>query len=197
VAAVTVGRAIRIAGVLAAALFVAYSASAGVRGEPACRTPEIRQHGEAVFGHFSTRAAAAKLLRRVRAKNFRGGKIENDGCGDFEVELDGADTQAVRTSFAKEAAAAGFQVTFEQTAPPAQYRAGEVVGVYGQFSKLAEANALAAKIAAAGFRYADIARVDGQWWLVWPQVPNKASRSISREVKGAGFDIKFRPGVFG
>src|SRR3954469_21443209 len=84
---------------------------------PACVTPEVRQHNEAVFGHFSTLAAAKKLKAKAAAQGFQGLKIENEGCGDFELEIDGADTQKDRSSFAEEAGKSGFQVTFEQTGP--------------------------------------------------------------------------------
>jgi hypothetical protein len=164
-------------------------------GEPACRPVEVRQHNEAVFGHFSSRADALKLKARARAQGFQGIKIEDDGCGDFEVEIDGADTQAVRTSFANEAARAGFQVTFEQTAPPMAYKQGEVVGIFAAKPTLAEANALMQKLAAVGFRYIDIARTPTRWLVVMPQVPVKQALPIAREVSTAGFRIRFRSGA--
>ncbi len=164
-------------------------------GEPACRTAEVRQHNEAVFGHFASRADALKLKARARAQGFQGIKIEDDGCGDFEVEIDGADTQAVRTSFANEAARAGFQVTFEQTAPPMAYKQGEVVGIFAAKPTLAEANALMQRLAAVGFRYIDIARTPTRWLVVMPQVPVKQALPIAREVSTAGFRIRFRSGA--
>ncbi len=99
-------------------------------------------HDEAVFGHFSTFAAAKKLKKHAAAFGFAGIKIENEGCGDFEVEIDGADRQADRSSFAQEASKAGFPVTFEQIAPPMQYQQGQVVGVLGQMRTVAAANSL-------------------------------------------------------
>jgi hypothetical protein len=83
-----------------------------------CRTAEVQVHNEAVFGHFATLAGAKALEKRAEAVSFQGIKIENDGCGDYEVEIDGADRVADRVSFAAEAQKAGFQVTFEQTRPP-------------------------------------------------------------------------------
>ena len=128
-------------------------------------------HDEAVFGHFSTLAAARKLKAGTTAIGFAGVKIENEGCGDFEVEIDGADTQAQRSSFAKEAAKAGFPVTFEQTAPPLQYAAGQVFGVFGTFKTVAAANALMRRLSLVGFPYVDLAREGNRWLVVMPQVP--------------------------
>lgn len=160
-----------------------------------CRTAEVRQHNEAVFGHFASRIAAEKLNARAAAQGFQGIKIEDDGCGDFEVEIDGADTEADRSSFAKEAARAGFQVTFEQTAPPMADKQGQVVGIFASKRTLAEANALMQRLAGAGFRYIDIARTPTRWLVVMPQVPVKHALSIAHEVATAGFRIAFRPGT--
>jgi hypothetical protein len=182
---------------VALATIAAFSAVAAraATGEPACRAAEVRQHHEAVFGHFANRADALKLKARAQAQGFQGIKIEDDGCGDFEVEIDGADTQATRTSFAKEAARAGFQVTFEQTAPPMAFKQGEVVGIFAAKRTLAEANALMQRLATVGFRYIDIARSPTRWLVVMPQVPVKQALPIAREVSTAGFQITFRSGA--
>src|SRR5258708_24038628 len=87
------------------------AAAAGARSNatPAsCAKFEVRVHDEAVFGHFSTLAAAKLLKKRAAAVGFAGIKIENEGCGGFEVENDGADRQADRTSVALAAASAGY-----------------------------------------------------------------------------------------
>jgi hypothetical protein len=155
----------------------------------------VRQHNEAVFGHFASRADALELKAHARAQGFQGIKIEDDGCGDFEVEIDGADSQANRTSFAKEAARAGFQVTFEQTAPPMAFKQGEVVGIFAAKRTLVEANALIQRLATVGFRYIDIARTPTRWLVVMPHVPVKQALPIAREVSTAGFHIAFRSGA--
>lgn len=169
--------------------------AAAVTGEPACRTNEVRQHNEAVFGHFSTLAEAKKLKTNAAAVGFAGIKIENDGCGDFEVEIDGADTQAQRSSFAIEARKAGFIVTFEQTAPPMEFRQGQVVGIFATKRTLADANTLMQSLARSGWLYIDIARTPTRWLVVMPQVPVKHALPIAHEVATAGFHIQFRPGV--
>ena len=184
------------------ATFVALTTSAAgstaaraATGEPACRTAEVRQHDEAVFGHFANRADALKLKVRARAKGFQGIKVEDDGCGDFEVEIDGADREADRSSFANEASRAGFEVTFEQTLPPMAFKQGQVVGIFAAKRTLAEANVLMQRLAPIGFRYIDIARSPTRWLVVMPQVPVKQALSIAREVSTAGFRITFRPGA--
>ena len=171
------------------------TAARAATGEPACRTAEVRQHDEAVFGHFANRADALKLKARARAKGFQGIKVEDDGCGDFEVEIDGADREADRSSFANEASRAGFQVTFEQTLPPMAFKQGQVVGIFAAKRTLAEANALMQRLAPIGFRYIDIARSPTRWLVVMPQVPVQQALSIAREVSTAGFRITFRPGA--
>ena len=152
-------------------------------------------HNEAVFGHFSTLAAAKKLKARAAPFGFAGIKVENEGCGDFEVEIDGADRQADRSSFAQEASKAGFPVTFEQTAPPMQYRQGQVVGVLGQMRSVSAANALMLRLSGNGFFFIDLAREGNHWLVVMPQVPIKHALSIAHEVATAGFHIQFRPGT--
>jgi hypothetical protein len=182
--------------VLLIALFAAAAlpAASTAAQPPACRTAEVRQHDEVVFGHFATRAAAAPIVKEARRWAFQGIKIENDGCGDFEVEIDGADTAQQRTSFAAEAAHAGFHITFEQTGEPLQPPAGQVVGVFASFGTIARANALAWRLADASFRYIDIVPSGTKWLVVMPQVPVKHALSIAKEVAKAGFHIQFRNG---
>jgi hypothetical protein len=170
----------------------AVAAAALLAAAPACRTTEIRQHDEAVFGHFATLAAARAHAVKPRRLRFQGIKIENDGCGDYEVEIDGADTQQQRTSFAAEASKAGFQVTFEQTGDPLAPPAGEVYGVFAGEASVTAANAIAWKLAAIGFRYLDIVPVGRRWLVVLPQVPVQSALSIAREVASAGFHIQFK-----
>ncbi len=59
--------------------------------------PFLRTHDRAVFGHFATAGAANALAKRAKALGFQGIVIENDGCGDYEVLINGADKTADRT----------------------------------------------------------------------------------------------------
>jgi hypothetical protein len=159
-------------------------------------------HGRARLPHRRGASARRGGLRPLRdggarqgALGFKGIKIENDGCGDFEVEIDGADRQADRSSFAEEAKKAGFPVTFEQTAPPLEYRQGQVVGVFASKRTIAEANSLMWRLSAHGFLYTDLARTPTRWLVVLPQVPVKHALSIAHEVATVGFRIAFRSGV--
>lgn len=175
---------------LAAAAATALPAAAAPAAT--CRTAEVQVHDEAVFGHFATLGPANALKKRAAALGFQGIKIENDGCGDHEVEIDGADTSAVRVSFAAEAQKAGFPVTFEQTAPPLKRNPGYTYGVFGTFRSIAAANKLSWRLAAVNFRYIDIAYESGRWLVVMPAVPLKAALSIAAEVHRAGFHIAFQ-----
>jgi hypothetical protein len=175
---------------------VAASLTAATRAAPpACQTAEARTHDEAVFGHFASPAAAAATTRRARTVGFKGLKLENEGCGDYELEIDGADSGPGRSSLAAEAAKAGFQVTFEQTAPPLEYRRGQVVGTFGRFRTVTAANALSQRLAAASFRYTDVAFAGGRWLVLLPQVPVKAALPIAAEAHRAGFRVTFQEGT--
>ena len=160
----------------------------------ACRAPETRLHDEAVFGHFATRAAAIAYARRPRSLGFQGIKIEDEGCGDFELEIDGADTQQQRSSFGAEAAKSGFHVTFEQRGEPLQPPPGQVVGVFASFPTVTAANTFAWKLARGGFTYVDIVPSGRRWLVVLPQVPVKSALPIAQEAAKAGFHIQFRHG---
>jgi hypothetical protein len=158
-----------------------------------CAAPETRTHDEVVFGHFPTRAAAVAFVRKPKGLGFQGIKIEDEGCGDFEVEIDGADTQKQRTSFAAEAAKSGFTITFEQTGDPLKPGPNEVYGVFASKTTLTAANALAWKLAPLGFRYIDVVRSGRRWLVVMPQVPVRNALSIAKEVATAGYHIQFHP----
>ena len=134
------------------------------------------------------------MMKRARQVAFIGLKIEDDGCGDFEVEIDGADTDQQRGSVAKEAARAGFQLTFEQTGDPLHPPRGQVVGVIARTRTVDRANALAQRLATLNFRYLDVVRAGGRWLVVMPQVPVKSALLIAREIASAGYHIQFEPG---
>jgi hypothetical protein len=177
---------------LLAGLAVTAGAPAATRAD--CKAPEVLTHNEAVFGHYASNAAALKVKRAAARLGFRGLKIENEGCGDYELEIDGADKTADRVSFAAEAAKAGFQVTFEQTWPPLKYKPGEVVGTFGRFGSVTAANAYMQRLATVNFRYIDLVYSGGKWLVVMPQVPVKHALSIAAEAHKAGFSITFKPG---
>jgi hypothetical protein len=179
---------------LTALVVAAGSASANAAAAKSCRIDVVRHHDQAVFGHFPTLAVAKAYKKKAAAFSFKGLKIENDGCGDFEVMIDGADDPADRGPFAVEAQRAGFPVTFRQTAPPLTMTRTSTYGVFGNFTSLVAANKLAWRLATANFRYIDIAYVNGRWQVVMPAVPLKAALSIAAEVHKAGFHIAFQPG---
>lgn len=155
------------------------------------RTHEARSHDEAVFGHFSTLAAANRYAAKARRVDFQNVRVENEGCGDFKVFVGGADTQQQRTSFAAEARKAGFTITFEQTGDPLAPPAGQVYGVFGGKATVGAANTLSWKLAALGFNYTEIVRIGSRWTVVMPQVPVKSALSIAKEVAKSGHHIQF------
>jgi hypothetical protein len=177
--------------------FAALTLGAGgtTPGEAACRAPEVRVHDEVVFGHFSTRAAAYRLKARATHAQLMGVKVEADGCSDYEVEIDGADSDKDRGSFASEAAGLGFDISFEQDAPPLAYEQGQVVGVFAHLRTLSRANALQRRLAHMNFRYTDVVPRGKQWLVVMPQVPVKKALPIAKEVAIAGFHIQFQQGA--
>ena len=158
-----------------------------------CATPEVRQHDEAVFGHFAGRAAARAYLRRPKALGFRGLTVEDEGCGDYELEVDGADTPQQRSSFGSEATKAGFHISFEQTGEPLEPPKGEVVGVLARKATVTAANVLVWKLVASGWSYVDIVESGGKWLVVMPQVPVKSALPIADELAKAGFHVQFQP----
>ena len=171
------------------------SAAAGT--EPACRTMAPRSHTNAVFGHFATLTEAKAYKAEAAARVFKGLQIVNNGCGDFEVYIGGADRSSDRSSFAAEARKAGFHITFQQTAPPMQYQPRHVVGVLGSFRSIAKATTLMWTLSDRGFVFIDLARAPTRWLVVMPQVPVKDALSIAHEVATAGFHIQFQPGIQG
>jgi hypothetical protein len=181
---------------LALSLLAALAAPAAAQAATSanCKAPEALTHNEAVFGHYASKAEAAKIMRAAARAGFKGLKIEDEGCGDFELEIDGADQTADRVSFANEAVKAGYQVTFEQTWPPLKYKPGEVVGTFGRFATVTAANAYMQRLAGASFRYIDLVYSGGKWLVVMPQVPVKHALSIAAEAHKAGFRITFKPG---
>ena len=179
--------------VLGALLVAAATAQSGAaRTAAGCRKPFLRTHDRAVFGHFATLAAAQALAAKAKKLGFQGIVIDNNGCGDFEALINGADNTADRSSFAAEAQKAGFPVTFDELAPPLQRKPGYTYGVFGTFKSITAANNLAWKLAAIDFLYIEITYLNGNWVVVMPAVPLKSALSITQEVQKAGFHIAFQ-----
>ncbi len=178
--------------VLASFLAAALSVQQGAAQTAGCRKPFLRTHDRAVFGHFATAGAASAYALRAKKLGFQGIVIENNGCGDYEALINGADRTADRTSFAAEAQKAGFPITFDQLAPPLDRKPGYTYGVFGTSRSIATANKLAWRLAAVNFRYIEIAYQNGRWLVVMPAVPLKAALSIAAEVHKAGFHIAFQ-----
>jgi hypothetical protein len=89
------------------------AAGAGFPVRIECRSHPVEGGLAAVFGHRESPAAATKLLRQAEAAGFRGLRVQQDSCGDWEVDLYGLKTPAQRHELGAEARKAGFNVTFE------------------------------------------------------------------------------------
>ena len=178
--------------VLGALLVAAATAQAGAARTAGCRKPFLRTHDRAVFGHFATLAAAQALAAKAKKVGFEGIVIDNNGCGDFEALINGADKTADRNSFSAEAEKAGFPVTFDELDPPLKPKPGYRYGVLGTFTSITAANTLVGKLASVGFLYIEIAYVNGKWVVVMPAVPLNSALSIAQEVAKAGYHIVFQ-----
>jgi hypothetical protein len=78
-----------------------------------CRSHPVEGGLAAVFGHRKTRAAAQKLQGLAESSGFRGLRVQQDSCGDWEVDLYGLKTPAARRALAAEARKVGLHVRFE------------------------------------------------------------------------------------
>lgn len=86
---------------------------AGFPVEIECRSHPVEGGLAAVFGHASTKAAAQRLLTNVERIGFRGLRVQQDSCGNWEVDLYGLNTSAQRHELAQEARRAGLHIVFE------------------------------------------------------------------------------------
>src|SRR5581483_5580593 len=176
---------------LAVAGAAATAAAAGSVKAPSCRVVDTGTHAEGVFGHFATEAEAQGFLRVVESRHVLGFQVENDGCGDYEVENDAID-RAQRTAFANESGRNGFEVSWEQSTPPDVALPGYVVAVFGVRPTITAANALAQRAATAGFRYVDIAYdPGGRWRVLEPRIPIAAEAGFRAEVRSARLTVTF------
>jgi hypothetical protein len=94
----------------------AFKREAAARDQPVrleCRSDALQGGLNAVFGHRRTRKAAQLLASQARAVGFLGLRVQQDSCGDWEVDLRGLTRAADRRDFRLEAARVGFHVHFE------------------------------------------------------------------------------------
>jgi hypothetical protein len=78
-----------------------------------CRSHPVEGGLAAVFGHRRTRRAAQALVARAEAVGFRGLRVQQDKCDDWEVDLYGLKTPAQRRELTAEARSAGLRIVFE------------------------------------------------------------------------------------
>jgi hypothetical protein len=89
------------------------AARAGLHVLIECRSGPFRGGLAAVFGHRRSQRAAVVLMRDATAKGFQNLQVQQDRCGDWEVDLYGVDTAKQRVALRREAATAGYRLRFE------------------------------------------------------------------------------------
>jgi hypothetical protein len=89
------------------------AASVGFAVRIECRSHPVEGGLAAVFGHRRTKRAALRLQARAERAGFKGLRVQQDRCHDWEVDVYGLKTPAQRREFAAEARGAGFHVVFE------------------------------------------------------------------------------------
>jgi hypothetical protein len=94
--------------------FKAEATSVGYRVRIECRSHPSMGGLAAVFGHRRTKRAALRLQARAERLGFPGLQVQQDSCGDWEVDLYGLKTAAQRREFKAEAASVGFHIVFER-----------------------------------------------------------------------------------
>src|SRR6185503_1724021 len=72
---------------LAAAAALLFAGAGSAYDRPACATPDTRSAWNAVFGHASTKAGAQALRRRAEAVSFKHLRLNDRGCGHWQVEV--------------------------------------------------------------------------------------------------------------
>ncbi len=78
-----------------------------------CRTHALTGGLNAVFGHRSTRPAAEQLAAQAESVGFTGLVVQQDACGDWEVDLPGLESPAQRSEFRAQAESVGLPITYE------------------------------------------------------------------------------------
>lgn len=78
-----------------------------------CRTHAATGGLSAVFGHRRTKAAAEQLAGQAASFGFSGLVVQQDACGDWEVDLPGLETAAQRSEFRRQAESVGLAIRFE------------------------------------------------------------------------------------
>jgi cell division septation protein DedD len=180
--------------IVAFVLIATTAATAAPHASAKCRHGNPDTRWKAVFGHFSQPARAAALTAELKKKGFTLAHVQNNGCGDYAVVVQGVDTQQTRDGFTAEAASAGYPGVSYQTVstdtiplPKGTWRA-----IFGTFATVDAANELERKAAERGFRMIDIEYAQPRRWRVAVAgVPAAKSQEFAREARSAGFTVTY------
>jgi hypothetical protein len=145
------------------------------------------------FGHFTTAAAANKMIDRARAVGFQGLEVQRRDCDDFAVVLRGLTGVRQGRSLQREAERVGLDVTLDCRSQPLQ---GGLVAVFGHVRTRRAARRLAAAAAHAGFHGLQVIQDRCDDWEValygLKTAPER--RAFAEEARRAGFRVRFEPG---
>ena len=161
-----------------------------------CVTPEVRAHNEAVFGHFSTLAAAKSLKARARpqpvSRESRS-KMRAVAISKWKSTAQTA-RPTVRASRRKRLAPGSRSRSSRPRRRCSTRRAGHRrlrADAHGCPGERADEEACLGS----GFLFIDLVREGKAWLVVMPQVPVKHALSIAHEAATAGYHIQFRTGT--
>jgi hypothetical protein len=160
--------------------------------QPACLNQQ--QAGIlADFGHFTSVAAANRVIDRADSAGFKGLSVEQRSCTDFAVVLRGLTSMRQARSFQREADGAGFKVTLDCRSAPLQ---GSLVAVFGHRRTLSAANRLAAAAAHRGFKGLQVVQDRCTDWevVLYGLQTSLERREFAREARTAGFHVTFEQG---
>ncbi len=187
---------------LLAVVLAAAGASSGQAGSAGnCAQSDDPSEGwEAVFGHFTSRHAADKVVSQAIRKGFKVIRVEQDGCKDWEVEVPGGNglaTSKQRHGFWREARSARFAVTFE--APcclPGNDSGPDWEAVFGHEPSLEAATTLMKRAMRAGFKVMQV-ELDrpGDYEVEVPGgtglQTEKQRKDFTAEARSVGFRVSF------
>ena len=145
------------------------------------------------FGHFTSVAAANRVIDRADSAGFKGLSVEQRSCTDFAVVLRGLTSMRQARSFQREADGAGFKVTLDCRSAPLQ---GSLVAVFGHRRTAVAANRLSRAAEHAGFKGLQVVQDRCTDWevVLYGLTTAATRREFAREARAAGFPVTFEQG---
>jgi hypothetical protein len=147
----------------------------------------------AVFGRRPSTAEAEQLKAEAERVGFRGLVVQQRGCDDYAVVLEGLHSMRQAGEFQHEAAGAGFKVQIECRSHPVE---GGLAAVFGHRPTRRAALNLRAQAERLGFNGLEVQQdLCHDWEVDLYGLNTRAQRrSFAAQAKRAGFDIVFELG---